>query len=86
MINILVPDLSSDEEELSAVKLEKMTKQFSEVFAERYSPSGLKFFSGSLDNVLNQSILNPNDVSFVFSLVKSKNTFPASSVDVLYSS
>jgi hypothetical protein len=70
MINILVPDLLSDEEELSAEKLEKMTKQFSEVFAERYSSSGLKFFPGSLDDVLNQSILNPNDVSFVFSLVK----------------
>jgi hypothetical protein len=60
-VPVLLPD-----QELSPERQEQMTTQFSKVFAERYPLSGLRFFQGSLDGALNQSIFSYENVSLIF--------------------
>jgi hypothetical protein len=81
-----VENLSSDGEELSEDKQEMRTKQFSKVFAKRYPSSELKLFNGSINQALNQSIFNPEQVNLIFFLIKSNNILLASSINSLYSS
>jgi len=60
-VPVLLPN-----QELSPERQEQMTTQFSKVFAERYPYSGLRFFQGSLDGALNQSIFSYENVSLIF--------------------
>ncbi len=61
-----MPDLLPNAQ-LSGEVLKTATKQFSEVFKNRYPSSQLRFLVSSLGDALNQSILNPEDVSRIFS-------------------
>ena len=58
--------LSFYDQELPTDIIKRMTTQFSEVFADRYSVSGPEFYTGSLDEAMMTSLYNPNHVSSLF--------------------
>jgi len=71
--NYLVPDLGDGEDPLTA-DVVTAHEQFSNVFAERYSPLGPLYHHGSLDQVLRHSMFHPESVSFfVFCYVSKVN-------------
>lgn len=59
---ILVPTLTSNDEELSEEKQVEMSLKFSQVFAQQYPTFELQFFVGSLKQAIEECSRNANRV------------------------